>query len=929
MKTILHLSLAYFVQRPIRLLLTSAATAAAAAMVVWVVSGYDALLNSFDEYAEHSLGRYPLSIAPIGHFSQSAPGAIPTHAHRFVPGEVLEQLRGEPTVAAADPMWTPQLDINPFVPEGEAAIPWAQLPNIRVMATDATLPPFPLLRGRWISEQSAEEPTAVMSLEGAEGYHVDVGGHVLVGNGPDATRVEIVGVIDAPRVSGWSATVAKQQMLTPGVGGLLVSMELAERLTREPRRISFIGVSLHEGTDANDFRFGWAPRLSRYATPCQFQEAHDIEEALDQSATAENVAQQAHMATLVSMLAALFIIFSTLNMGVTERARQLAVLRAVALTRRQTGAIIAIEGLLFGTIGLVVGVAAGAGLMWAALRSAPEFLEEGAVLGRRSLTLSALSAYGGALLASLVPAYRAMRMKPLDALSPNVGRPRSGSRRRPGSWRLGGALLVVYPVLSQVIPYGDDAPVKELMLVGLVCLAAGTILIAPAIVAMVHRVLCDPIARLMRLPPRLLRSQLDERLGGATGTALALTVGLGLFVAIQVWGHSLLGAFVPGTWAPDAVVAFSPRGVSRSTATRMRDVPGVVRAEPFVVEQPRLLHDLTNSAERATVVRQDNVVMLGIDPDAAFGGADPLVALDFGDVERDTVIAQLRSGRACIVPDHFLSETGLNIGDSFDLVPPEDPSTPVSYEIAAAVSLPGWHWQSKPTGFRTRTHRAAALVFASYDQIAADFSFARASHVWLDYDTARTGQTTLSMAAKSLYETEMGRAVAVDEGVNDEPFIRVVTADTIRGLVHHHARQWLWAISRLPLVILVITAIGVLNALLASVRARRWTLGIVRAVGYSRHILVRLVIAEGLLIGLCACALGLGFGTLAGYCGGGMSRYLSFFGGMSQELVFPWSDILPGVCATLALSALASAWPAFSVGHREPLRLLQLGRGAD
>jgi putative ABC transport system permease protein len=923
--TVLRLAFSYFIQRPLRLLLTTAATAAAAAMVIWVVSGYDALLSSFDEYAELSLGRYSLSVAPIGHFSQAAPGATPSHAQRFVPEQLVNQLRADPDVIAADPMWTPQLDILPFVPEGEEGVPWRLLPNVRLMATDAPHPPYPLLRGRWIDRSHPHAAEAVISVEGAEGYEIDVGGHVLVGSGPDAAKLEIVGVMDAPRLSSMNATVAKQQVLTPGVGGLVVSMGLAERVAKQPRQVSFVGLTLQPDVDFTDFRYGWAHRLSQLDTPCQFQEAHDIEEALDESATADNVAQQALVATLVSMLAALFIIFSTLNMGVRERARQLAVLRAVALTRRQVGALIAIEGLLFGTIGFVLGVAAGAALMWAAFRSAPHLLENGSVLGGRSLALAALCAYGGALLASLLPAYRAMHLRPLDAIAPPAA---TAERVRPGLWALGLVLLCIYPYLSRGIDYGDDAPIQTYLLIGLTCSVVGTVLLAPAVVHVVERYLSGPLARILALSPRLLRSQLGANRGEATGTALALTVGLGLYVAIQVWGHSLLGAFVPGAWAPDAVVAFSPRGIAIEDAREMMRAPGVTRGEPFVVEQPRLLHDLTNSAERASVVRQDNVVVLGIDP-SAFAGEDPLVALDFGDADRERVLEQLRTERACIVPDHFLEEAQLSVGDSFELVPPEDPTHVVSYTIAAAVPLPGWHWQSKPTGFRTRTHRAAALVFADYDRVADDFSFARSSHVWLDFDPASTDADGLRAHAQSVYEAALGQPVAVDEVFNDDPYVRVVTVEEIRDMVRYFARQWLWAMSGLPLIILVVTSIGVLNALLASVRARRWPLGILRAVGYSRSTLVRLVIAEGLLIGISACVLGLGFGTLAGYCSAGMARYLSFFGGMSQELIIPWSEILPGVCGTLLLTTLAAVWPAFRVGRREPLELLQSGRVPD
>ena len=85
-------------------------------------------------------------------------------------------------------------------------------------------------------------------------------------------------------------------------------------------------VALHEGVDINRFRFGWAHRLSRFDVPLQFQAARDINGRLGETTAARNVRFQSYAATGIALLAALLVIFSTLNMGVTERARQLAML---------------------------------------------------------------------------------------------------------------------------------------------------------------------------------------------------------------------------------------------------------------------------------------------------------------------------------------------------------------------------------------------------------------------------------------------------------------------------------------------------------------------------------------------------------------------------------------------------------------------------
>ncbi|MEZ0385613.1 MAG: FtsX-like permease family protein [Verrucomicrobium sp.] len=922
MKTVLKLSLAHLREHPLRLALTSLATAAAAAMVIWVVSGYDALLRTFDEYANLALGRYELSVAPISHFSQVAPGAIPSPAQKDVPAKALALLLSDPRVSVVDPMWARQVPVTATDPARVQAV-YRSFPDT-VVGTEADSPPFELAAGQWLNVAAPDGAEAVASESAAAACGLKLGDELLLGSGARETRVRIVGLVKSPDVSGWSATVAKMQMMTPGVGGLFVSTNLLERASGEVRRISFIGVGFKPGADLTAFRFQWSPRLSALPTPCQFQEAHDIEEALDESASAENLEFQGHMAAAVSMVAAFFIIFSTLNMGVTERTRQLAVLRAVALTRSQIAMLVVVEALILGATGFIVGTTAGWLILKVAAVSAPELREDGAVVGGLSILMAGICAFGGALLASVWPAVRAMRVRPLDAMGKLAQS--SNPRLRPFPFATGLLLMAVYPALAHIIPHADDAPFVFYMLAGILSLAAGIILCAPAVVMLVDRGLGPFLARLLGIPSRLLLSQITSNLPRTISTAIALTVGLGLLIGIQVWGHTMLGGFVPGSWAPDAMIAFRPDGIDATQAARVRSWKGVAKALPMVVEQPRLKEDLTHSAVRATVVRQDSVVMVGIDPQEAFGGLTPLIHFDWVEGDRDQAITQIKQGRGCLVPDHFLRESGLRIGDKFELVPPESPGTPVAYTIAGSVKMPGWHWQTKPTGMRTRTHRAAALVFANYTTVASDFQFRAASYVWLNRDPAQISDAALETASQKLLSETTGKHVVVGEAAPGQAYVQVHPVDGIREIVHAHSRQWLWVMSRLPVVILLITTVGVFNTLLASVHARRWDFGILRAVGFTRGTLVRLVIAEGILIGLVAGTLSLVFGIVSGWCGAGISRYISFFGGMNTSLVVPWPDVLWSLAAVSVLACVAAIWPAVSIGRTKPLELLQQGR---
>jgi len=933
MNQVWKLAIASLREHPRRLLLTSLATTASACLVIWVVSGYDALLKSHDEYSNLALGEYPLAIAPI---DLTDPPNVPL--------EVVDALQSDPAVAAVDPMWllktkmaawveqTPLPDAlpagaqtRPAINSGYGSGPNAVTPDVILLATQSPAPPFPMKSGSWIgSDENLRQ--AVLRDDTASRFGFEVGDKLTLGEKAETPPVEIVGIVSAPvvRTAGGEALTP---LRTPGSGEIFVSYATAEEATGQKSEISFLGISLAAETDINDFRFGWAPRLSQFSVPVQFQRAIDIEEALDESSTAANVRMQAFATTGIAFLVAALVILCTLSMGVSERIRQYAILRAIVMTRSQIALLVAIEGLILATVGFVGGVIIGQTMLWMTVNANAEGLRYAGVLGYNSLLLAACATYGGALLASILPAYRATRVRPVDAMSPTPQR--TSQQRRTGQLLLIGLLLIALnPALTYWFPPGFGSGVYVSMTAGFMAMAFGFVCITPALVQLVDRCLSPSLAHLLRVDSRLLASQLSSRTWRTAGAAISMAIGMSLFVAVNVWGMTMLDAFIPGRWAPDAIVAFQPYGIPPTQAAQVASFPEVAsdRCEPIVVEQPRLLNDLTGSAERASVTRQDNVVLVGIDVARAFGGANPLFKINWSEQQKAETLARFDSERACLVPGHFLVESNLKIGDSFTLVPPENPDQPVNYVIAGAIDLPGWHWQTKQTGFRSRTHRAAAIVFADYETVSADFSLPTASYVWFDYATPEADPQQISEQARQLYSRYLQRDVSTGHTEDDEPSVAVMPVERIREMTRNAARGWIWMLSQIPLISAGIACLGVLNMMLASVRARSWELGVIRAIGITRGTLIRAILAEGLLIGFVACILSLGFGVLAGWCGAGYAQYISFFGGLSPTLVTPWSQLAVGLVVFLAIVTVAMLWPALNIGRKSPHELMQQGR---
>jgi putative ABC transport system permease protein len=1010
------------------MLLTSLAMIASACVVVWVVSGYDAMVSRFGDRATEYLGRYDLFLVPD------------SLAESSISLELIDAIRKDSAVAELEPALQAtvrveadkpiEMNIGMEGPEmagpgrggpgsgargrrggglggpGGPGGPGMSGPGMsgppgggrgrpprgmffgggpKLVGTQATTPPYELLEGRWIKHDDPALREAVISSQSAEQLQVKLGDAVFVISGTKEYRLKIIGIVaqatSAPTIQRQSST-GRPMMSGPGAtmgpatSALYVPRALAEKISRQPGKVNLVSIKLREGTKAADFRTRWLSQVAQAKPAVLLVGTQDITGAMEEGMMAANARRQAWAATGMSLLAALFIIFTTLSMGVHERIRQFAMMRAVGLTRFQVACVIAVESLILGLIGWGGGLAAGWGLLTLLSQSKPDLFQDGASLGVWCVLLTGGSAFGGALFAAILPAWQVTRVQPLEAMSPrHAARPGMGLTAWTGL--AGMALIAVNPLLVYVLPVADVNRYAVYMAVGCTSMAVGFLLLAPLAIVVTEAVFGPLVAQILGLEPRLLRSHLSSNLWRTLGTTVALTVGLGLYVSMMVWGYSMLQPFKPGDWVPDMLAAFQMGALPEAEIDAVRHIPGVIPEQciPLAVEQPRLAGDITGSQQGNSVTRQDNVILIGLDPLVAFGGPKPLLRAEFVEGSPEEAIAKLKQGRYCVVPDHFLAATGLKIGDRFGMIPPESPDKPVEYTIAAAVSLPGWHWMTKFSGLRRRSGRSAAMVFAPYDDVRRDFGIKQINFFWMNVDTsfgakhldevvkaeaarkaampAVASPTRGSIAVDLVVDAKRAAVVKIGEALQPiaerylgvaQPVnaqgtwavgaamfgqsVRISTPDEVRTRILARADDMIWAMCQLPLITLLVTSLGVINTIMASVRARRWELGVLRSLGITRWAMTRMILAEGLLIGVVACLISLAFGVMAGWCGSGISQYVSFFGGMATPLFVPWSKLAVGFGATLLLCLAASLWPAFTTGRSEPLRLLQAGRAA-
>jgi putative ABC transport system permease protein len=967
-------------QHPGRVVLTLCSIMAAACVVVWVVSGYDSLSEKFREFSESYMGRYELVAlarpAPVREAESF--GLRTARLNR----EFIDELAQDPAVQAVDKVFEARVrfqkvgdsskddaeesdtgkgfpGLNPLAANGQSSGPiimggvsqlGLQSRTPMLVGTDSPEPPHALVEGKWIDPRHPDLLEAAISKESAEQLKVKVGDELrvsgLLGRGGGET-VKVIGILEQPKrlpppkfMVGLPPSREAALRNGPASAAVYVPTALAEKLSGAPAQTTYAGIVLKNGSNSADFAARWEAKSAAANPPVEIRTLDNVGQEIDNSTTFETVRSQAYSATGISLLAALFIIFTTLSMGVNERIRQFAILRAVSLTKWQVAAMIALESTVLGLLGWAGGLLAGWGLLQVMAKLKPEALVEGASLGLWCIVFSGLCALGGSLAAAVLPAWRATTVSPLDAMAPQQ---RIYSRRFPWITSVLGVILVlVNPLLVFWIPMADKSRYLASAAVGCTSMAIGFMLLAPLAIVITEKLLGPPLAIALRLNPRLLATQLSTNLWRTIGITIALTLGLGLYMAMQTWGYSMLGPFSPGDWAPDAVV-IAPGGVPDSAIAAIRNVPGIVstKCAPLAVAQTKFAEDLTGFKERASATRQDSCVMIGVDPEIAFGGDKPLFNFEFASGSRKEALEKLKQGRYCLVPDHFQRESGLGVGDKFKVIPPGRPDETVEYEIAGVVSMPGWHWLTK-TGFRRG--RAAGLMFSPIEDVRKDFETGPTTLFWTDLELGVSvdnvkGEIQKIAAAQKPEPSPSASRPRRFEGPGAAGFggagfgsarggVNIITANSVREQIRGRADGIIWALSQLPLVTLLVTAIGIVNTVMSSIRARRWDMGVLRALGLTRFALFRLVVAESLLVGVVACVLSFGFGTMAGYCGTGVTRYVNIRGGMITPLIIPWPQLMLGAGIALGLCFIAALLPAIKTGRAEPLKLLQAGRAA-
>lgn len=131
----------------------------------------------------------------------------------------------------------------------------------------------------------------------------------------------------------------------------------------------------------------------------------------------DDVLAMVNIMVALAVVIALIGIANTLALSVFERTRELGLVRAVGMTKRQLRRMVRFEAALVATFGAVLGVSIGLLFGWGVVQALPASFASTLAIPVQSIIVLMVIAAGAGVLAAVMPARRAGRLNVLEAIS--------------------------------------------------------------------------------------------------------------------------------------------------------------------------------------------------------------------------------------------------------------------------------------------------------------------------------------------------------------------------------------------------------------------------------------------------------------------------------------------------------------------------------
>jgi len=788
---VFSLALRNIAARKFRALSTAMAAFFGVAMVSGTLLLTDSINSSFDELFSEINAEIDVTVRPRVEVKADF-GPVPSNG---LPASVLKRVLAVDGVANAEGVIADS-SITIVGDDGERIGPsQGGPPHIAISLTESDdYNVLVLVDGAYPSgpdQMAIDEDSAA-----DEGF--EVGDEVRVAGAKDAKTYELSGIAKLDLSSSLGASLA------------LFELDEAQRLTDKVGRFDEIDISAADGVDPAALANAVAGEVGdrydvRTGAETASADSGDIKDSLSFLPTALLVFGG------IAVFVGGFLIFNTFSITIAQRVREFAMLRMLGASARQVLASVIAEALLIGLLASAIGIAGGFGFV-ALIKVVFESMGFGLPITDLELTpqvilISTLVGVLATVVSALVPAARATRVAPLEALRESGGSTESAGRSSRRRTVIAVALALFGIGAISVALFGSDelGAALPLLGIGLIVMFIGLTMIGGRAVGPLASSIGWPIERLRGVTGRLARENAQRQPARTATTAAALMIGVALVVFVGVFSSSLkasINEIVEGQFRGELTIlstdGFSP--IPSAIADQVASVEGVETVSP-----------LTSLPVRISLLDDEEVLINGFEPETVLSVAK----IDWAE-GTDATLASLGETGA-LVEENWGESRGLEVGDRLRLVGPNGKRAEIEIKGVVADSA-GLIVPNLAIPRETMLTRFGAR----FDQVV-QVSFDSAA----DPDTTQASVAALLAESFPSTEAQNPTEFKEEQGKDVDQFITLIYV--LLGLS------------------VIVSVFGVVNTLALTILERTRELGMLRAIGTSRSQVRRMVRYESVI----------------------------------------------------------------------------------
>lgn len=645
---------------------------------------------------------------------------------------------------------------------------------------------------------------------------------------------------------------------------------------------------------------GTRPEQARVSTVTQYRRASIADIAVAVQLVGAFVQAFAVLALAVAGL----VIANTFVILLTQRTRELALLRCVGAERRQVFRSVVAEAAVLGGLSAVLGVLAAWWISSAAVSVANRF-DLPVVIAAPALTWTAVviplvAGLVVTVVAALAPARRATAVAPVAALRQDLG---LAVRNRRGLVRLVLGLLLVTVGVLGILAGAAAAGATGVLLTALggALSFIGVLAAARLFVPAVARLIGAVVRMLGGVPGRLAVLNVLRNPARATATCTALVIGVTLVATVGV------GAATARSSALSLVLGDNPVDVVVSTGFGSQLQPGTL-ATNHPAASPALTAGTASRVAgvggvEATATLVEAPVQLVLPGRRSLSGpvsgADPAALTG---VVREDVARPLGPDTVLVGNGLYVDGPALMDGDTVSVTGARGATRDLTVRLAAGL----------PVGLLLDRTTLAAV---SGTTPVPTTTWSRTSALDATGDITRVDDTVNGVrSAIGSSPAGLGGGGSDVLQVSGGAQIAAALVTVLDALVK--------ILTALLAMALLIALVGIANTLSLSVLERRRENGLLRALGLGRGALRATIVWEALILALVAVGLGLGLGLLYAWIGTRAVFSGATNGAVRTVFTVPVGQTLLLVAVAVAAGLLASVLPARQAALTSPAHVL-------